>query len=150
MDPISLKVISHAPISWRENLFSKRNQLMLWQCAKWMENSHSKINFGDKKPWFTFYRVLIWRDSSAVCKVTWNFCKNPHIIELNLKYPIQIIDFWWPRKKKKVSSMLLNFSYSEKAVKIWPIFHVFWHYSLASNYKWKNFCGLEFELKKRW
>jgi hypothetical protein len=32
---------------------------------------------------------------------------------------------------------IVNFINSEKAAKIWSIFQLFWHYLLASNYKWK-------------
>ena len=31
----------------------------------------------------------------------------------------------------------LMFRYSEKAKTFWPIFLIFWHYLVASNYKWK-------------
>ena len=39
-------------------------------------------------------------------------------------------------QKIKNQSLGLKFRYSEKANKIWPIFF-FWHYLVASNYKWK-------------
>ena len=42
-----------------------------------------------------------------------------------------------PNPKFKILTNLLKFRYSEKATKISSIFQFFWHYLVASNYKWK-------------